>query len=159
MIPGGVVAHPIQNHLHALCVGGVYHIFKILEVPKLWVHTVIVFDAIITAQSAFAVELSDGINGHKPKHIHAQIFESGNFWGEGIEGSAGIKLSGIHLINHAVFHPVYGNGGAFDCGRGLYLNDIARWHIPHGHHRGYFGIVIDRFLLKQSAGCGNHGYA
>ena len=107
VIPSGVVAHPVQNHFHALCMGGIDRGFEIVHRTKLRVDFVIILNAIITAQSTFSVQLSDGIHRHKPKHIHAQGFDAWNFGHERFECTAVIELTGVHLVHHIVFDPVY----------------------------------------------------
>jgi len=87
--------------------GGIDRGFEIVHRTKFGVDFVIILDAIITAQSPFSVQLSDGIHRHKPKHIYAQGFDPWNFGHERFECAAAVELTGVHLVHHIVFDPVY----------------------------------------------------
>ena len=105
IVPRTMVCNPIQNDVEALFMGGVNEAAEVVFGAEFGVYAEIVFDGIGAAQSAFAIDLSDGVDGHQPEDVDAEIFESGELRLRGLERPLGGELAGVYLVENRIFCP------------------------------------------------------
>ena len=73
IIPGSVVSHPVDDHVHAHLVDFVHQPFEIIQGSIFRIHGQIILDRIIAAQGALAPLFANRMNGHEPEDTNAQV--------------------------------------------------------------------------------------
>jgi hypothetical protein len=73
-----MVGDPVEDHVHALAVGGIDEGLEVGLGAELRVHAVIVADRIRAAERALAVLHADRVDRHQPQDIDADSFSRGS---------------------------------------------------------------------------------
>ena len=107
VVPSTVVGDPIEQYMHAQRVCLIHDGFKIFNGSKSWVDRGVILDGIIAAELAFAVALTDRLDGHEPKDIHVHLRQAREVLLEGIQGSFRRVLADVDFINICVFRPLW----------------------------------------------------
>ena len=105
MIPGGVIGDPVEDHLHALRMGGVDERLQVGLRPELGIDRAIILDAVGAAERALAVLRPDRVDRHQPQDIDAQRLQPRDFAGRGLERALRRELAGIDLIDDRLARP------------------------------------------------------
>jgi hypothetical protein len=91
---------------------------KVVRRAELGIDGEVIFNGIRTAERAFAQFFADGMNGHQPENIHAEIFQFVEAGRDAVEVAAGGKGARIDFVNDAVAHPGRRGAGRL-CGEVL----------------------------------------
>ena len=89
------------------CVCLVHDGFKIFNGSKSWVDRGVILDGIIAAELAFAVALTNRLNGHEPKDVYVHLCQAREVLLKGIQGSFRRVLTDVDLINISVLRPLW----------------------------------------------------
>lgn len=103
IVPGRMVGHPIDDHIHPRTVDFLHQLFEILQGTELRVHGEIIPDAVVTTQTSFAVFNADGVDRHKPQYIDAHRFQSRKMVLKSGKSTFRGELPDVDLVYSGVF--------------------------------------------------------
>ncbi len=106
IVPGRVVAYPVEYHVEAHGVSAVYKRPEVVNSAELGIDALVVADGVVASELTLPVHLADGIDGHEPENVHSQLLQLGQLLLYAGEGSLIGELPGVDLIKDHVAGPV-----------------------------------------------------
>lgn len=113
----GVVSHPVEPYLHAVCVYGVYERAELVGGPVVGVDRLVVFHGVGAGICSPLADVAEFVYGHKPDYVHAQFPEARYLAFHAREISLGGEIADEYFIYHPVFRHTYIFGRADGYGR------------------------------------------
>ena len=110
MIPGGVVGHPVEDDAHAVLMAYLSEILEVVDGAELRGNGFIVADAVGGVLALFD---ADGVDGHDPHDVDAQVADRVDAPGHGIEGVVRCEHAGVDLVHRNVVDGRHLEGGLF----------------------------------------------
>ena len=104
-IARSVIGHPIDQDLHSQGVSPPNKSVEIGHRPEFGIDSPVIPNRIIGAQRSLATDLPNGIMGHQPNGIDAQIPQKTEPFRSGGKRSLGRRLPQIHLVQHGIPTP------------------------------------------------------
>ena len=108
VVPGGVIGHEIHDDFHAALVGAGHELLVIVHGAVVRVYRVVIPDGIGAAELALTALLADGMNGHGPKDVDAQLVQFVQLAGEVAGGG---KVARENFVDDAIPQPVRRGAG------------------------------------------------
>ena len=82
MVPGGVVSYPVKDDAHAVLMADIGEVLEVVDGAELGSDSLIVADAVWGVLSFLD---TDGVYGHHPHDVHAQVSDRVDAGCDGIE--------------------------------------------------------------------------
>ena len=102
VVRGGMVRHPVENHLHSQLVSLGYEGVEVLEGSELRIGGAVIFDCIVRTEGSLASFLANRVERHHPHHIHALLLEPWKLVLSCLEGAFRGELAGVELIDYTI---------------------------------------------------------
>ena len=99
VVPGSVVSHPVEDDADAVLMAGLNQLAQVINSAVLRCHSLIVAHRI---GRVLTLLLADGIDGHDPNHVNAQVVYGVDAGGDGLERVGRSEHARIDLIHHHV---------------------------------------------------------
>ena len=105
-VPCGVVCDQVHNDFHAMFVRLPNKLLVIAHRAVICINGIIILDGIGAAVIAFAEFLTDGMDWHRPKDIHAKTLQLVKFGRDAAEVAIRGKITRKNFVNGAATEPV-----------------------------------------------------
>src|ERR1044071_7707898 len=105
IIPGSMIRHPVEDHVHAQLMGGPYKMLEVGQLAKFRIDRQIILNGIGTAQAAFAILFPDGVDRHQPEDIRAEVLQARELRLGGAQRSFVRELAEVDLVDRSVSAP------------------------------------------------------
>ena len=132
-IPGGVIGDNVDDDLEAALVGGGDKALEVGLGAVIGVDGVVVADRVGAADRALAELLAEGMNGHQPNDVDAEVFQFVQPRGNAIEIAFGGKIPWEKFVNDAVAEP----GRCRTRGLGGEVIGRVEWAAAHAKEEGH----------------------
>ena len=113
-VPRGVVGDNVNDDLEAALVGLGNQALEVGLSAVVGVDGVVVADGVGAAEGAFAHLLADGIDGHQPEDVDAEVLQLVQAGGDAVEVAFGGEVAREDFIDYPVAHPLRAGAGGFD---------------------------------------------
>ncbi len=118
MVGRGVVGHIVEDDAHAQLVGAVEEPLEIGHRTELGVDGAVVADGVVGTQRPLAALFADGIDGHEPHDVDAQLAQTGQLPFGGGESALGGELAHVHFVEYGAAGPLGRSLGTGSAGSG-----------------------------------------
>ena len=105
MVRGGLVGHPVEDHLEAQLVGLGEEVLEVSHGAELGVDLLVVGNGIVGAQGALALNRSDLIHRHQPEDVDTEFFQARQLGGHAVERGFRRELADVDFIDDRIVDP------------------------------------------------------
>jgi hypothetical protein len=104
-IPGGVVGHDVDDHPHPAAVRFGDQPLQVVLGAVVRIDGVVVAHGVRAAERAFALHLSDGMDGHEPDHVYPKSMQAIQARGHSVEVAGRREVAREDFVDHCARQP------------------------------------------------------